>query len=146
MNRVEIMGRLTDDPTVKYTQSDKPVTICRYTLAVDRRRRKGKEAKTDFIPVAAYSGAGDFAAKYFHKGMRVVVCGRLESYSYLNNDAVTVYGMDLCADEQEFADGKRGDSQNSDMNGGGFASSGFPVDDGFMNIPDGVGEEGLPFN
>lgn len=146
MNRVEIMGRLTNDPTVKYTQSDHPITISRYTLAVDRRRRKGKETKADFIPVVAYGGAGDFAAKYFHKGMRVVVCGRLESYSYLNNDGITIYGMDLRAEEQEFADGKRTDSPNDNENSEAPTPSGSSVGDGFMNIPDGVDDDGLPFN
>lgn len=146
MNRVEIMGRLTNDPTVKYTQSDHPITISRYILAVDRRRRKGKETKTDFIPVVAYAGAGDFAAKYFKKGMRVVVCGRLQSYSYLNNNGDTIYGMDLRADEQEFADGKRTDPSSNDESGKTATPSNSTVGDGFMNIPDGLDEDGLPFN
>lgn len=146
MNKVEIMGRITAEPLVKYTESDRPVTITRYRLAIDRRRRKGKEVKTDFIPVVAYSGSGDFAAKYFHKGMRVAVCGRLESFSYMNNEGITIYGMEVRADEQFFADGKPSDSQNSYNNGGASMMPDLLPSDGFMNIPDGLDDDGLPFN
>lgn len=146
MNRVEIMGRLTADPSVKYVEGDNPYTISRYTLAIDRRRKKGKETKADFIPVVAYRGGGDFAAKYFHKGMRVVVCGHLESYSYMNNEGNTIYGMDVQADEQHFADSKISDSQNAYGGGGDSMSPDSQSSDGFINIPDGLDDDGLPFN
>ena len=147
MNRVILMGRLTRDPEVRYTQGERSMAVARYTLAVDRRGRRnqdGNEQTADFINIVAFDRAGEFAEKYFRQGLRVLVSGRIQTGSYTNKDGQKVYTTDVIAEDQEFADGKSSASGNS----GGQQGSG-PSDaigDGFMNIPDGVEDEGLPFN
>ena len=131
MNRVILMGRLTRDPEVRYTQGNEPIAVARYTLAVDHRVR---------INIVAFRKAGEFAEKYFRQGMRVLVAGRIQTGSYTNKDGQRIYTTDVIVDEQEFADAKRDGAESSHYG----ASS--PIGDGFMNIPDGVEDEGLPFN
>ena len=140
MNRVILMGRLTRDPEVRYSQGDRTMAIARYTLAVDRRgRNNGQQA--DFINCIAFDKAGEFAEKYFRQGQRVLIAGRIQTGSYTNRDGQKVYTTDVIVDEQEFADSKGG------QNGGGRQQeTPSSVGDGFMNIPDGVEDEGLPFN
>lgn len=142
MNRVILMGRLTRDPEVRYTQGNEPMAVARYTLAVDRRvrRQDGNEQTADFINIVAFWKAGEFAEKYFRQGMRVLVAGRIQTGSYTNKDGQRIYTTDVIVDEQEFADAKRDGADPSHYG----ASS--PIGDGFMNIPDGVEDEGLPFN
>lgn len=138
MNRVILMGRLTRDPQVRYTNGERTMAIARYTLAVERRGRKQEnEANADFIPCVAFDRAGEFAEKYFQKGMRVLVSGRIQTGSYTDKEGHKVYTTDVIVDEQEFADSKG--AAESQL-------SGKDIGDGFMNIPDGVEEEGLPFN
>ena len=146
MNKVILMGRLTRDPEVRYSQSENAMAIARYTLAVDRRfNRNGDENTADFINCVAFGKAGEFAEKYFRKGIKIAVSGRIQRGSYTNKDGVKVYTTDVVVDDQEFAESKN----NSSAGDGGFAggSRPQPVDagDGFMNIPDGIDEE-LPFN
>ena len=147
MNRVILMGRLTRDPEVRYTQGNEPIAVARYTLAVDRRvrRQDGNEQTADFINIVAFRKAGEFAEKYFRQGMRVLVAGRIQTGSYTNKDGQRIYTTDVIADEQEFADSKRDGSVGA--NNSGSYSRGTPssVGEGFMNIPDGIDEE-LPFN
>lgn len=142
MNRVILMGRLTRDPEVRYTQGNEPIAVARYTLAVDRRvrRQDGNEQTADFINIVAFRKAGEFAEKYFRHGMRVLVAGRIQTGSYTNKDGQRIYTTDVIVDEQEFADAKRDGAESSHD---GVSS---PIGDGFMNIPDGVEDEGLPFN
>ena len=142
MNRVILMGRLTRDPEVRYTQGNEPMAVARYTLAVDRRvrRQDGNEQTADFINIVAFRKAGEFAEKYFRQGMRVLVAGRIQTGSYTNKDGQRIYTTDVIVDEQEFADAKRDGADPSH-----FAASS-QYDDGFMNIPVGVEDEGLPFN
>lgn len=147
MNKVILMGRLTRDPEVRYSQSENAMAIARYTLAVDRRfNRNGDENTADFINCVAFGKAGEFAEKYFRKGIKIAVSGRIQTGSYTNKDGVKVYTTEVVVDDQEFAESKN----NSSAGDGGFAGGGSrpqPVDagDGFMNIPDGIDEE-LPFN
>ena len=152
MNRVILMGRLTRDPEVRYSQGERSMAIARYTLAVDRRGRRGQDGNdqtADFINCVAFDRAGEFAEKYFRQGMRVLVSGRLQTGSYVNKDGQRVYTTEVILDDQEFADSK---GAASDMSGyGQSAPSKGPaptsaIGDGFMNIPDGVEDEGLPFN
>lgn len=143
MNRVILMGRLTRDPEVRYSQGERSMAIARYTLAVDRRGRKSQDdngQQADFINCIAFDKAGEFAEKYFRQGQRVLVAGRIQTGSYTNRDGQKVYTTEVIVDEQEFADSKGG------QNGGGRQQE-TPSDigDGFMNIPDGVEDEGLPF-
>lgn len=136
MNNVVIMGRLTSDPEVRYTQDN--LAVARYSLAVDR---VGKKGEADFIPVVAFGRSGEFAEKYFHKGLRVCVQGHIQTGSYEGKNG-KVYTTDVIAEKQEFADGKGGNIQPQDktaengQNGGNL--------DGFMSISDDINEE-LPF-
>lgn len=151
MNKVILMGRLTRDPEVRYSQGERAMAIARYTLAVDRRRARStgnNEQTADFIQCVAFDRAAEFAEKYFHQGIKVVVTGRIQTGSYTNRDGQKVYTTDVIVEDQEFAE-----SKNSSSAGGSGMSA--PADrplpqnavnDGFMNIPDGVEDEGLPFN
>ena len=156
MNKVILMGRLTRDPEVRYSQGERSMAIARYTLAVDRRGRRsqeGGEQTADFINCVAFDRAGEFAEKYFRQGMRVLISGRHQTGSYTNREGQKVYTTEVIIDDQEFADSKNasGGGQGG-YPGGNYqqpASRPAPssaIGDGFMNIPDGVEDEGLPFN
>ncbi|MBS4984608.1 MAG: single-stranded DNA-binding protein [Hungatella hathewayi] len=153
MNRVILMGRLTRDPEVRYSQGERSMAIARYTLAVDRRGRRSQDGGSDqqtadFINIVAFDRAGEFAEKYFRQGMRVLVSGRIQTGSYTNKDGQKVYTTDVIVDDQEFADSKGAAGEGG---GGSYQPASRPaptsaIGDGFMNIPDGVEDEGLPFN
>ena len=153
MNKAILMGRLTRDPEVRYTQGENQMAIARYTLAVDRRfNRNGDENTADFISCVAFGKAGEFAEKYFRKGTKIAVTGRIQTGSYTNKDGVKVYTTDVVVEEQEFAESKNSNGNSGAVAdngfggfGGGSAPSASAVGDGFMNIPDGLDEE-LPFN
>ena len=151
MNKVILMGRLTRDPDVRYSQGENTTAVARFTLAVDRRfvRRDGNGEQTaDFIGCVAFGKTAEFVERYFRQGMRMTICGRIQTGSYTNRDGQKVYTTDVVVEEVEFAE-----SKNASGNGGGdnseFRPSAAPMPsaaaDGFMNIPDGVDEE-LPFN
>ena len=148
MNKVILMGRLTRDPEVRYSQGENATAVARYTLAVDRRvsrNNQNGEQTADFIQCVAFGRSGEFAEKYFRKGTKVLVTGRIQTGSYTNKDGQRVYTTDVVVEDQEFAESKNA-SQN---NGGGFVPADRPspsdAGDGFMNIPEGIDEE-LPFN
>ncbi len=148
MNKVILMGRLTRDPEVRYSQGENATAVARYTLAVDRRfNRNNDEQTADFINCVAFGRSGEFAEKYLHKGTKIAVTGRIQTGSYTNKDGVKVYTTDVVVEDQEFAESKNASGQA----GGDYAPAGrtqsAPVaaGDGFMNIPDGIDEE-LPFN
>lgn len=147
MNKVILMGRLTRDPEVRYTQGEQPMAIARYSLAVDRRfARNNQEGQqtADFISCVAFGKNGEFAEKYLHKGTKIAVEGRIQTGSYTNKDGVKVYTTDVVVESQEFAERKNAQSGNGGSEGG-YANSQQPQADadGFMNIPDGIEE--LPF-
>lgn len=149
MNKVILMGRLTRDPEVRYSQGENATAVARYTLAVDRRmsrsNQNGDQQTADFIQCVAFGRSGEFAEKYFRKGLKVVVTGRIQTGSYTNKDGQRVYTTDVVVEDQEFAESKAASQQN----GGGYAPADRPspsdAGDGFMNIPEGIDEE-LPFN
>ena len=148
MNKVILMGRLTRDPEVRYSQGETPMAIARYSLAVDRRGRNNQDGQTaDFINCVAFGRQGEFAEKYLRKGTKIAVTGRIQTGSYTNKEGVKVYTTDIVAEEFEFAESKNASSNNGDFSGFGGMSRPEPVSagDGFMNIPDGIDEE-LPFN
>ena len=143
MNRIILMGRLTRDPEVRYSQGEHVMAVARYTLAVDRRGRRnqdGNEQTADFINCVAFDKAGEFTEKYFRQGMRVLISGRIQTGSYTNKDGNRVYTTDIIVDEQEFADSRNVSSDNS------RPASPNVVGDSFMNISDGVADPDLPFN
>ncbi len=149
MNKVILMGRLTRDPDIRYTQGDKSMRIARYTLAVDRRIKKEGADNADFIPCVAFDKNGEFAERFLKKGVKIAVTGRIQTGSYTNRDGVKVYTTDVIVEEQEFAESKN--SQSGDAAQKSKAEpkpQSAPEEagmDGFMNIPDGIDEE-LPFN
>lgn len=142
MNKVILMGRLTRDPEVRYsTLGDSQLAIARYTLAVDRRfRRDGDQQTADFIRCVAFGRSGEFAEKYFHQGTKIAVEGRIQTGSYQNKDGQTVYTTEVVVENQEFAESKASADQNSNYQPAPAPS------DGFMDIPDNVDDESLPFN
>ncbi len=147
MNKVILMGRLTRDPEVRYSQGENALAIARYTLAVDRRFNRGGEENTaDFINCVAFGKAGEFAERYFRKGIKLLVSGRIQTGSYTNKDGVKVYTTEVVIEEQEFAESKNSSAgSNGGFTGGNRAPEPSGAGDGFMNIPDGIDEE-LPFN
>ena len=143
MNKVILMGRLTRDPEVRYSQGENATAVARFTLAVDRRFRRD-DASTDFIGCVAFGKNAEFIEKYFRQGTKALITGRIQTGSYTNKDGQKVYTTDVVVEDQEFAESKSAQGES------GFQSASRPqpsaaIGDGFMNIPDGIDEE-LPFN
>lgn len=136
MNKVILMGRLTRDPEVRYSQGENSTAVARYTVAVDRKSNKDNEA--DFIPCVCFGKAAEFVEKYLHKGLKIAITGRLRTGSYTNKDGNRIFTTDVVVEEHEFAESKSSGSNNQ-------MSPPASVSDGFMNIPDGIDDE-LPFN
>jgi len=167
MNKVILCGRLTRDPEIRYSQGERQMAIARYTLAVDRRgRRSGGNddggQTADFIQCVAFDRAAEFAEKYLRQGTKMIVTGRIQTGSYTNKDGQRVYTTDVVVEEQEFAESRNASQNSAPSFSANFqqhesrpsqAQAPSPVSpviedagDGFMNIPDGVEDEGLPFN
>lgn len=150
MNKVILMGRLTRDPEVRYSQGENATAIARYSLAVDRRfKRDGDEQTADFINCVVFGRGAEFAEKYLKQGTKIVATGRIQTGSYTNKDGQRVYTTDVVVEDQEFAESKSSSQQNSGM-ASQQASPSRPdpakaADGGFMNIPDAIDEE-LPFS
>lgn len=145
MNKTVLMGRLTRDPEVRYTQGDEPMAIARYTLAVDRKIKRENEATADFISCVCFGRAAEFAEKYFKQGIKIVVSGRIQTGSYTNREGHKVYTTDVVVEEQEFAESKNAGSSQTNAQREQTTPPPMTDEDGFMNIPDGIEEE-LPFN
>ena len=156
MNKVILMGRLTRDPDVRYSQGENASAFARYTLAVDRRFRRDGEATADFIGCVAFGRQAEFAEKYLRQGTKIAITGRIQTGSYVNKDGQKVYTTDVVVEDQEFAESKASSMANgsnggySDYQPAAPAPAAKPapsaaVGDGFMNIPDGIDEE-LPFD
>ena len=140
MNRVILMGRLTRDPDVRYSQSGDNMAIARLTLAVDRRGRQAENQPTaDFIGCVCFGRQAEFAEKYLRQGTKIAVTGRIQTGSYTNKDGQKVYTTDVVLDDIEFAESKTAEHRNDY---GRPAPENY--NDGFMNIPDGL-DENLPF-
>ncbi|MDI9241904.1 single-stranded DNA-binding protein [Fusibacillus kribbianus] len=141
MNKVILMGRLTRDPDVRYSQGEKATAVARYTLAVDRRFSRsggnGNDQTADFIGCVAFGRSAEFAEKYLRQGMKIAISGRIQTGSYTNREGQKVYTTDVVVEEQEFVEKKNAEMDKPVSN---------PDDDGFMNVPDNVDDDGLPFN
>ena len=141
MNKVILMGRLTRDPNVRYTQqnsSQEPMCVARYTMAVDRWGQRDGQPSADFISCVAFGRNGEFAEKHLKQGTKIVATGRIQTGSYTNRDGQKIYTTDVVIEEQEFAESKKAAGEQEQN--AGYTDAG----DGFMNIPDGVDEQ-LPF-
>lgn len=138
MNKVILIGRLTRDPEIRYTQGENSMAVARFTLAVDRRFKRDNQPTADFISCICFRKTAEFVEKYCKKGTKLAVDGSWQTGSYTNKDGNKVYTNDCLVDNCEFAESKAAAEQNQkkDDNTG---------NDDFMNIPDGI-EDGLPFN
>ena len=145
MNKVNLIGRMTADPEVRYTHGDQPMCIASYRLAVERRGKKVEgQQNADFISIKAFGKGGEFAEKYLHKGMKVAVSGHIQTGSYTRQDGQKVYTTDVIADEQEFCESKAANDTVQNYTPKETQKEKPPIDD-FMSIPNGIDEE-LPFN
>jgi len=136
MNKIILMGRLTRDPEVSYSNADNSIALARFNLAVDRRfKRAGDSAEADFFNCIAFGKQAEFAEKYLRKGTKILLTGRIQNNNYTNKEGQKVYSMQIIAEEMEFAESKSTLGRTEPQSG-----------DGFMNIPDGVEDEELPFN
>ncbi len=140
MNKVILVGRLTRDPDVRYTGEGNSMAVARYTLAVDRRFKREGEPTADFINCVAFGKSAEFVDKYLHKGTKMVVSGRIQTGSYTNKDGQKVYTTDVVIEEQEFAESKSASA------GSATSAPTGQKDTSFMNVPDDLGSEELPFN
>ncbi len=157
MNKVILMGRLTRDPEVRYSQGASQTAVARFSVAVDRRFKRDGEPDADFFNCTAFGKQAEFVEKYLHKGTKILLSGRIQNDNYTNKDGQMVYSVRVIVEEIEFAESKNASGGNAGgyNNGGGFGGGfsggmgGAPAasgaGDGFMNIPDGIDEE-LPFN
>jgi single-strand DNA-binding protein len=153
MNKTILIGRLTRDPDIRYSQGENAQCVARYTIAVDRKFKRDGEQTADFISCVAFGRQGEFAEKYLHKGIKIAVEGRIQTGSYTKQDGTKAYTTEVIAENQEFVESKAASEQYQQSGGGQpEAQSQQPQtnrgpqtdDDGFMNIEDGLDEE-LPF-
>ena len=151
MNKIILMGRLTRDPEVRYGGADNQTAIGRFSLAVDRRfRRAGDSVEADFFNCTAFGRQAEFAEKYLKQGTKILLVGRVQNDNYTNREGQKVYSVQIIAEEIEFAESKNAAANNRPQSqptpAAGNDSFGGAADDGFMNIPDGVDDDDLPFN
>lgn len=135
MNNVVLIGRLSRDPSVYYSQGENPTAIAKYALAVDRSFKTKDGQNADFINCITFGKNGEFAEKYLHQGMKIAVTGHIQTGSYTNKDGVKVYTTDVVVDHHEFVESKKSQSE---------AANNSNKED-FVNVPDSIDEE-LPFN
>lgn len=148
MNKVILMGRLTRDPEVRYSQGENQTAVARFTLAVDRRFKRDGEQTADFISCVAFGKTAEFFEKYTKQGTKVCAEGRIQTGSYTNREGQKVYTTDVVVENVEFAESKAAASASA---GQSFTPAQQPapsqaVSEGFMNIADGLEDEGLPFS
>lgn len=147
MNKVILMGRLTRDPEVRYSQGSNQTAVARFSIAVDRRFKREGQPDADFFNCTSFGRQAEFVERYLRKGTKILVSGNIQNDNYTNKDGQQVYSVRVIVDEIEFAESKN--ASNGDNNGyaGGNMARPEPsgAGDGFMNIPDGIDEE-LPFN
>lgn len=137
MNKVILMGRLTRDPEIRYSQGAQPLAVGRYTLAVDRRTKNPDEKSADFINCVCFGKAAEFARDYLHQATKILITGRIQTGSYTNKDGVKVYTTDIIVEEQEFCEKKE--------SGSPAPAAGKVVGSTWVAADD-VADEGLPFN
>lgn len=134
MNRVVLAGRLTSDPDIRHTGGAEDLAVARYRLAVDRRvARNNGEQTADFINCVAFGKRAEFAEKYLHKGIKIMISGRIQTGSYKDKEGRTVYTFDVVVEEHEFCESKGAQTEQT------------APDNGFVPVPDDSDLEGLPF-
>lgn len=136
MNKVLLIGRLTRDPEIRWTQGQESMCVAKFTLAVDRRTKKEGEQSADFISCTAFKKPAEFIEKYIKKGTKIALEGRWQTGSYTNKEGAKIYTNDCIVEQVEFAESKASENKQE-------TAPTAPQDDGFMNIPDEVDE--IPF-
>lgn len=144
MNKVVLVGRIVRDPEVRYSQGENSTAVARYTIAVDRRFKRDGEPTADFINCVTFGKSAEFVEKYFRKGLRISISGRITTNSYTNKDGIKVYTTEITVEEQEFAESKAESEANKTSNQQATQTN-TTTGGEFMNIPDDIPEE-LPFN
>ena len=142
MNKVILMGRLTSDPEVRYSQGETSTAIARFSLAIDRKIKREGEPTADFFNCTAFGKQGEFVEKYLKKGTKIAISGRIQNDNYTNKNGEKVYSVQIMVEEIEFAESKAAQTQAPREGFPGVPAA--PQSDGFMNIP--TGFSGLPFN
>ena len=155
MNKVIMMGRLTRDPEVRYSQGGNSTAVGRFSIAVDRRFKREGQPDADFFNCTAFGKLGEFVEKYLRKGTKIVLTGSVQNDNYTDKDGNQRYSVQIICDEIEFAESKNAQGQGQDYqrgsNAGGYTNNSAPsatadAGDGFiMNSPSGMEDE-LPFN
>ena len=136
MNKIILMGRLTKDPEVRYTQGQNSMAVASFSVAVNRKFKRENEADADFFNCTAFGKQAEFVEKYFKKGTKILLSGRVQNDNYTNKEGQKVYSVRIMVEEIEFAESKGTDT--------GTQQDAPTENNGFMNIPDGLQEE-LPF-
>lgn len=140
------MGRLTAEPDVRYSQGDNSTAVAKYTLAVDRRFKRDGEPTADFIRCVVFGKPAEFTEKYFRKGTKICISGRIQTGSYTNRDGQKIYTTDVIVEEQDFAESKAAAAQSNNIQAGPSPYGPAPDPDGFMQIPDNIDDDELPFS
>lgn len=138
MNKIILMGRLTRDPEIRYSQGNKPMAIARYTLAVDKKKKRDDGITADFFHIVAFDRLAEFAEKYLQQGTKIILSGHVQTGTY-EKDGIKMPFFEVVVEEQEFAESKNANQGNTPRDNSSTVDS-----DGFMNIPDDMEE--LPFN
>lgn len=132
MNQVQLVGRLVRDPDIRYANSG--TTTARFTVAVDRRYKKEGEDSADFISCVAFGKTAELIEKYFFKGTKIGITGRIQTGSYTNKDGQKVYTTDVVLESAEFVESKASNERANTQ----------PYTTDFMSIPD-IPDDELPF-
>lgn len=140
MNQFIGIGRLTKDPDIRYTQNN--MCVARYTLAIDRPKQQNGQSQADFISCICFDKRAEFASRYLHKGMKIAIEGRIQTGFYDKQDGTRVYTTDVVVNNHEFCEARQDNAQGYQQN----LPAGNDIGDGFMAIPQGVDDEGLPWN
>lgn len=151
MNKVHLLGRLTKEPDIRYSQGEKQMAIARFNLAVNRKvKNSNGQNEADFISCVAFDRQAEFVEKYLHQGTKIAMTGRIQTGSYTKNDGTKVYTTDVVVEEMEFAESKasaannNGNQTNTQQNS--YSNRQQTSNDSWMNIPDGVEDDDLPFD
>ncbi len=142
MNKVELIGRLTRDPDIRYAAGDTPKCIARFSMAVNRKYHKDGAVGADFISCVAFGKMAETFEKYCKKGMKIAITGHIQTGSYTKDDGTKVYTTDVVVEESEFCEKKSSDNSEARNS---YDDQMAEQNEGFMSIPDGIEEE-LPFN
>jgi len=140
MQKYIAIGRLTKDIELKYTTGENSTAVARFTIAVDRKIKKDGEQNADFISCVAFGKTAEFIQKYFTKGSKIVVVGRITTGSYTNKDGQKVYTTDVTVEEVEFAESKSSGNHESSK----IVEKG-TINDGYVNLSD-IDTDELPFS